>query len=176
MISLDVLGQIIGCAEEMVVHVEAIGNSAEPPEVLQTLDDACLDDVASSIDLSLLRAGFAESAEFLVDCLLDFLGSMSRPGGDVYVEHGSEHQRILLGANALCDLFVVHECFVQTAGLAIAEDCGGDIGIRIPGSEERRGDPCDVHAWKLDSVSDDCASFGCNLRRLHVWLCDGLPA
>src|SRR5262249_58576154 len=61
-------------------------------------------------------------------------------------------------------------------GLAISEHCCGDIGIRIAGSEERRGDPCDVHTWKLDSVSDDCASFGCNLRRLHVWLCDGLPA
>jgi len=56
-VALDVVGEIGGVVEEVVVGVQPVGDAFESAEALQPLDNPRLDDVARALDLRRLRPG-----------------------------------------------------------------------------------------------------------------------
>ena len=55
-VALDVLTQIVGCSEIVLVAVQTIGLAAEAAERLESGDDARLDGVLGALELAGLRS------------------------------------------------------------------------------------------------------------------------
>ena len=159
-IALDVLLQIIGIPEIVVVAVEPIGDAAEAAEPLETADDVGLDRVARALDLTRLGRLRPERRQLLVDRLLELLDRVSRPRRGLNLEDRTEHQRVLLRRDVLRDLLLVDQLLVQTARAAAAEDRRGDVCVGVARLEDRRGQPRHVHARQLDASGHDLAALG----------------
>ncbi len=121
-VTFEVLGQVAGIAEELVVLVETVRQSAETAETLEPGDDLRVDHIAGAVEFRLGRTLGAQLFQFLVDGFFQFFRFYSGLGGRLQLEDGAEPETLIRDRNILSDLLFVDERLKQAAGFSAPED------------------------------------------------------
>src|SRR5574342_1079195 len=95
-IAKDVLLEVVGRAEIVIVRIQPIGDAAEAAKHLEPADDAGLDAVPGALDLAAVGGLVSKCRELFVDRFLEFVGRVTGPRRGLDLEDRAENQRLLL--------------------------------------------------------------------------------
>ena len=111
-VAIQILGQIPGIVEKLVVLVQSVRKASEAAKPLQPRDDSSFNQVASPIQFRLGGPCGLQLVQFFIDGFLEIFGLHARLDGGLQLKNRPQSQALVRDRDLLRDLFFVDERLV----------------------------------------------------------------